>query len=331
MARLSVRSFLALLTTCVALAAPTGASAATVVNGDFEAGGLSGWQVYNAFPECGNWFTYSGTVTPGTGYPFDAPPQGGSAAVTDEHCANTAVLYQDVALEPLWSHSLSVDVYYRSRAPIFVPSPNSLKVSNEPVLVPIGEEPPPVNQQMRVDVMKPTAPIESVNPEDILATLFANKNGDPEAMAPTVFTANLTPFAGQTVRLRAAVAAGDYYFYGAIDAASITSTPPSSAFTRGKLTLNKSNGTGKLAIAVPGPGTLVAVGKGKKKKVRRVSRVAAVAGTIKLPLNPNGAGKKALNGNGKLKTRVAVTFTPTGGLAATQTFKVTLKKTLKTK
>ena len=114
-----------------------------------------------------------------------------------------------------------------------------------------------------------------------------------------------------------------------IDAASITSVPPSNAITRGKLTLNKSNGTGKLAITVPGPGTLVAIGKGKTKKVKRATVAASAAGTVKLPLKPTGAGKKVLNANGKLKTRVDVTFTPTGGLAATQTYKVTLKKNLK--
>jgi hypothetical protein len=327
--RLTVRSFLALIASCAALAVPAGADAATVVNGDFETGGLGGWQVHNSFSECGNWFAYNGSVTPATGFPFFAPPQGSSAAVTDEHCADTAILYQDVALEPFWSHSLSVNVYYHSREPIFVPSPNTLEVSNEPVLVSIGEEPPPVNQQMRVDVLKPTAPIESLDPADILATLFANKNGDPEQMTPTIFTADLTPFAGQTVRLRAAVAAGDYYFYGAIDAASITSVPPNSAITRGKLTLNKSKGTGKLAISVPGPGTLTEVGKGKTKKVKRASLTATAAGTVKLPLNPNAAGKKVLNSNGKLKTGIDVTFTPTGGAAATQTYKVTLKKNLK--
>jgi hypothetical protein len=148
-------------------------------------------------------------------------------------------------------------------------------------------------------------------------------------MAPTVFTADLTPFAGQTVRLRTAVAAGDYYFYGAIDAASITSIPPNSTITRGKLTLNKSNGTGKLAIIVPGAGTLTAVGKGKTKKVKRANLTVTAAGTVKLPLKPTGAGKKVLGSNGKLKTRVDVTFTPTGGIATTQTYKVTLKKNLK--
>lgn len=44
---------------------------------------------------------------------------------------------------------------------------------------------------MRIDVIKPTAPIETVNPEDILATVIANKNGDPETMAPTLLTARI--------------------------------------------------------------------------------------------------------------------------------------------
>jgi hypothetical protein len=35
-----------------------------------------------------------------------------------------------------------------------------------------------------------------------------------------------------------------------------------------------------------------------------------------------------LNADGRLKNRLDVTFTPTGGVANTQTCKVTLKKTL---
>ncbi|HSS43350.1 MAG TPA: hypothetical protein VLK37_12470 [Solirubrobacterales bacterium] len=212
--------------------------------------------------------------------------------------------------------------YYRSEEPIFVPSPEALTLE--------GSE----NQHVRVDVMKPTAPIDSVKASDILATLFANKSGDPESLAPTRLTADLSAFAGQTVRLRIANSVTEGPFNTGLDDVSIVSTPPpppppSNVITRGKLTLNKSNGTGKLAIIVPGPGTLVAVGKGKTKKVKRASLAVTVAGTAKLPLKPNGAGKKVLNSNGKLKTGIDVTFTPTGGTAATQTYKVTLKKTLK--
>ena len=309
MPRSTIRSFLALIVACAALMAPAGAGAATVVNGDFETGNLSGWQVFNS-SDRGNWFVYSGQFTPFDAEkvePFIAPPQGNFAAVTDESNPDTAILFQEIALEPLWTHQLALTLYYRSDDPIAVPSPNTLASD--------GSSGQP-NQQLRVDVMRPGTPIESLNPADILATVFANKNGDPTLMFPTLFLADLTPFAGQTVRLRIANAVQEDVFNAGLDGVSITSTPPSNAITRGKLTLNKGNGTGKL-------------GKGKTKKVKRVNRTASAAGTIKLPLNPTGAGKKPLNNSGKLKTRVDVTFTPTGGFAATQTYKVTLKKNLK--
>lgn len=324
------RSFLVLAVACSALLIPAAANAATIVNGDFETGSLSSWQTYNSDPSCGNWFAYTGTKTPISGFSFFPPPQGSWAALSDEHCADTTILYQDVTLEPSWTHQLSMDIYYDSKAPIFVPSPNTLSSEEKgPIIIEEGEEFPPINQQMRVDVMKPTAPIESVNPTDVLATVFANKTGDSQTMSPTVFSANLSPLAGQTVRLRVAVAAGDFYFNGGVDAVSLTSTPPNNAITRGKLSLNKKKGTGKLTINVPGPGILTAVAKGKPKKLKTVNLTATAAGALKVPLNPTGAGRKALKSKGKLKAQLAVTFTPTGGLANTQTYKVTLKKTLK--
>lgn len=314
----------------VVLALPAGASAATVVNGDFETGSLTGWQVYNSKPSCGSWFAYTGTKTPISELSFFPPPQGNWAALSDEHCADTTILYQDVTLEPYWTHQLSMDIYYDSKAPIFVPSPNSLSSEEEGPII-IEEEFPPVNQQMRVDVMKPTAPIQSVNPTDILATVFANKSGDSQTMSPTAFTANLTPFGGQTVRLRVAVAAGDFYFNGGVDAVSLASAPPNNAITRGKVVLNKKKGTGKLTINVPGPGILAAVAKGKKKTIKTVNLTATAAGALSVPLNAVGQGRKVLNNKGKLKAQLEVTFTPTGGLPNTQVYKVTLKKTLKKK
>lgn len=322
MSRPTFRSIIALAVACAALAVPAGAGAATVVNGDFEAGNLSGWQVSNSTTR-GNWFALSGATMPLSGEeegPYRLPPQGTFAAVTDENNPDTAILYQDVALEPLWTHQLGMTFYYRSFAPIAVPEPNTLA----------SDHTAPDNQQVRVDVMRPGTPIDSLNPADILATLFASKNGDPQEIGPTQLTADLTPFAGQTVRLRIANAVQNAVFNAGVDAVSITSTPPPNAIARGKLTLNKSNGTGRLTVNVPGPGTLVGVGKGgKAKKLKRVSLTATGPGTVKLALKPNGAGRKILNEKGKLKTRIDVTFTPTGGLAATQTYKVTLKKTLK--
>src|SRR5262249_25721744 len=155
--------------------------------------------------------------------PFFAPPQGNFAAVSDEKNPATTILYQDVALEPYYSQQLTMTFYYRSLAPIKVPDPDTLSVTDLPEPVEPDE---PQQQQVRVDVMKPTAAIDSVNPSDILATLFANRTGDPQTMAPTQLSANLTPFAGQTVRLRIANAVHDFIFNAGVDAVSITSTPP---------------------------------------------------------------------------------------------------------
>jgi hypothetical protein len=310
-----------------AFLAPATAGAATVVNGDFETGNLSGWQVFNS-SSSGNWFAYSGDRPPlsgDDGNVFIRPPQGTFAALTDESSPDTAILSQDIALEPFWTHQLALTLYYRSQDPIAVPEPNTLASDGT------ADE----NQQLRVDVMRAGTPIDSLNPVDILTTVFANKNGDSQELNPTLFTADLTPFGGQTVRLRIANAVQEDIFNAGVDGVSITSVappppPPSNLISRGKLTLNKKKGTGKLAINVPGAGTLTAIakGKGKAKRIRNAGLTVTAAGTVKAPLNPNGVGKKILNEKGKLKARIDVTFTPTGGLPNTQTYKVTLKKTL---
>src|SRR5262245_37422899 len=108
------------LACCTALLVPGSAGAATVVNGDFEAGNLSGWTLSHPTVN-GSWFPHSGTALPFSEVgdpPFIAPPQGNWAAVTDENQPDTAVMFQDIALEPGWTHSLSAILYYASFAPI---------------------------------------------------------------------------------------------------------------------------------------------------------------------------------------------------------------------
>ena len=141
----------------VALLIPAASQGATVVNGDFETGSLSGWVVHNSATK-GNWYAYTGDKTPVEKEeeerpeeleiipiepvkpltrkvepllspvfpPFFAPPQGSWAAVSDESAPDIAILYQDIALEPYWSHQLTMTFYYHSFAPIFVPNPDTL-------------------------------------------------------------------------------------------------------------------------------------------------------------------------------------------------------------
>jgi hypothetical protein len=316
------------------------AGAATVVNGDFEAGSLTGWTSVEPPLSSGRWFSYTGTespLPPSAPGEVQAPPQGKYAATSDQEGPGVHVLYQDVALEPGRSQALSMLVYYWTSGKIT--SPDSLS--------PEGAE----NQQYRIDVMRPSSPIYSVAPGDILSTVFRTLEGDPMELAPRSATVDLSQFAGQTVRIRLAEVDNLGNFYAGADAISIATGPPppspqSNSFTFGKLKLNKKKGTGRLGVNVPGPGTLTAVdaitsasksassSKARKKRqalIKNAAVTTTAAGVATLNLKPTGAGKKILNKKGKLSFKASVTFTPTGGTAATQQFKGKLKLTRKKK
>jgi hypothetical protein len=325
--------FIAVLVTVLA---PNGAAAATVVNGDFESGTLDGWHVHRV-TEAGNWFAYKGTDAPigrkrpHPADPVQAPPQGVYAATSDEANPDTLILYQDVALEAGLNHQLSLLAYYNSYEPIAAPTPNTLSVDEEV----LGGMP---NQQFRIDVMKPDAPLESVDPADILHTLFVTRSGDPQTMAPTRLTANLSAFAGQTVRLRIANAVHEEVFNAGVDAVSISSTPPGRSpsggskhggpvlFSFGKVRANRRNGTATLRVGVSGPGLLRAKGvstsagtarRSKAGKLRKpiepVTVPVASAKTVTIHLSPTSSARAVLAKNHKLRVRVGVTYMPTGG------------------
>jgi hypothetical protein len=315
--------------------APSGAAAATVVNGDFESGTLAGWQVHRV-TEAGNWFAYKGTDAPigskrpTPADPVQAPPQGVYAATSDEANPDTLILSQDVALEAGSNHQLSLLAYYDSYEPIAVPTPNTLSVDEESLA---GQE----NQQFRIDAMKPDAPLESLDPADILRTVFVTKPGNPQKMAPTRMTANLSAFAGQTVRLRIASVAHEEVFNAGVDAVSISSTPsgrsPSGGskhggpvlFRFGKVRANRHNGTVALRVGVSGPGLLRAKGislaagtarSSMRRKLRKaiepITVPVASAKTVTINLSLTPRARTVLRQGRSLRVRVGVTFMPTG-------------------
>jgi hypothetical protein len=299
----------------VVVVEPASAGAATVVNGDFEAGNLSGWQSSNVGP--GAWVAYtdsSAQLPEAPPVPVPPVPQGNFAAITLQQFVSRQILYQDVPLEPFYKHQLTLTAYYKSNAPI--ETANTLSPEGE------GEGSP--NQQYRIDVMSPAAPLDSVNPSDILAPVFATRTGGPKEMGPTQFSVDLTPFAGQTVRLRMAVVVNTAGLNGGVDSVSITSTPPSNVITLGKPKRNKKKGTAKEPVTVPGPGTLTLAGKG----VVNQTKTSTAAGTVNLLVKSKGKQKKKLNKAGKVKVKVTVTYTPTGGLPNSQSRKLILKKRL---
>jgi CSLREA domain-containing protein len=92
-------------------------------------------------------------------------------------------------------------------------------------------------------------------------------------------------------------------------------TRPDNSFKLGKLKL-KQNGTAILPVTVPGPG-LVSGTDLKKMKKRKLVKPARVrpkaAATVRLKLKPTAQAKLQLFLLGKVKTKLKVSFTPTGG------------------
>lgn len=352
--RLSWAAIAALLG--VALLAPSGAMAANVVNGDFESGTLQGWSVHRAIGS-GNWFAYrqptaenpdSGDpIAAKRGKPVEPPPQGEFAAIADEASSDTLILSQEIALAAGAEHRLSLLAYYESLVPIAVPAPDTLSVDAEALA---GQ----ANQQYRIDVMRAGSPIESVAPADVLLTVFRTQPGAPTKLPPTRLTADLSPFAGQNVRLRIAVAANKELLLGGVDAIAVASAPPGTlpprggagakkgvdtlGFGFGKVKLNRGNGTAVLPVRVPGPGRLTAQGapaagaKAGASKARRVrglvrptSATAAKAGTVAIRLRPTVSALAILRQKHKLRVRVAVTYRPAGDPPETATVPVLLR------
>jgi D-alanyl-D-alanine carboxypeptidase len=167
----------------------------TIVVDDFESGALTGWQAVGG--GSGGWFVYSDGHKPpdpaqsDPNAPFDVPdpPQGKFAAVTDMNGPGTRILYRDLRLKGRFS--LQVTVFYTGVGPLSSPAT-------------LAYDSPEANQQFRIDLVAPSAPIDSVAKGDVLVNLFGTSPADPARRQPTEVSSDLSAWAGQTVRLRLA-------------------------------------------------------------------------------------------------------------------------------
>jgi hypothetical protein len=302
-----------------------------VTNGGFETGAFEGWNL----DESGStWVVRDAQNAQEAGINFP-PVEGGYSAYVGPTGAGTAILYQDIMLPAATTDQLKLDFGYRSETALLEPG-----------------------RQVRIDVMNPSAPPNSVAPSDILATVFATNAGSPQELVPQTLTADLSPFAGQTVRLRFEVAdAGD--LTAVLDDVSIESTPlpvpqpqpqpspapplPSNVFSAGKLALERKHGGAMLNVSVPGAGLLyvtdarhqIAIASRRANSnekpilIRTASAQTTGPQTVRVFLRPTAAAKKLLGKNGRLRFRLQLTFTPEGGLAGTQGYSGTLLKALR--
>jgi D-alanyl-D-alanine carboxypeptidase len=167
----------------------------TIVVEDFESGAITGWQAVGG--GSGGWFVYAdGHKAPepaesDPNVPFEVPdpPQGRFAAATDMNGPGTRILYRDLRLEGRFS--LQASVFYTGAGPLS--SPKTL-----------AYDAPEANEQFRIDLVRPSAPIDSVAKGDVLANVFGTSPDDPARRPPTEVRTDVSAWAGQTVRLRLA-------------------------------------------------------------------------------------------------------------------------------
>jgi hypothetical protein len=341
----------ALLAIAALLLAVGSAAAAGPIEGNFESGTLDAWTNLS-FYEHTEW-TAQTKADAEADFKTTLPAIGPYVAATEYGGNDTAILAQTFALPAASSLNLSLYLFYESEAPISVPTPDTLFVK-------------PGNQQVRVDVLKANAPLESVSPNDILATLYASPPGGPEALGPTLLSADLSQFAGQTVTLRIANATSEGEMKVGVGAVSLVATPlppappapaveeaPTTPVSDGvaspvahKLVHRLSTGAATLDVRLPAAGSLVVSDARRKAAVasvfdsRRTTaapkpiliRTASVAvdhpQTVHVRLRPTAAASRLLAKNGRVPFRLQLTFTSARGAVSTATYKGVLVKRL---
>ena len=184
-----------------------------VVNGTFETGDLTGWTVVNTgAPGKGNWFVTDAILSPLSNIAIRAPSEGTFQAVVDQTAEGTHILYQDIVIPEGASGNLKLvfwlENYFTSYA--------------DPVTLDHTVFP---NQQARIDIMDPAAPVDDVG-AGVLMNLFKTNVGDTTSVPPTMLDVPVDAFANTTVRLRFAEVENQFFFHVGVDAVSMLVTVP---------------------------------------------------------------------------------------------------------
>ncbi len=185
-----------------------------VANGDFETGDLTGWTVTSGGG--GAIFALSGCCGPISGYPVPPPPQGAYAAVVDQDRPSTLILHQDVFVPPIGTTVFSAIIWVENRHPYYYVDPE----------LGLDYQGGGQNQHFRVDIVNPAASVYDVG-AGVLRNVYLTEPEDPTSIGYSVIGVDLTPFKGQTVRLRFAVVDNQYCFNAGVDVVSVRTGAPS--------------------------------------------------------------------------------------------------------
>ena len=201
-----ILAFFGIILTLSAFSPESRAQAELVTNGSFETGDFTGWTEL-AITNNGDWSIYSGA-------PLNLlpPPDGEFAAVSNQVESDSNIIYQDIEVPPGALVACSVIVYLRNAT------------DGGTYIIGDGLTLNGSNQQMRVDIIDPAADPFTTG-SGVLLNLFQTLPGDPNIIGYTPIEFDLTPFAGSTVRFRAAVVVTQNVLNGSIDGLSCVATP----------------------------------------------------------------------------------------------------------
>jgi hypothetical protein len=196
----------------LSLGAIPAAAAPLLLNGGFE-GGFTGWTIVDEPGGSGSWFPQTGTASPLNAFMVPAPPEGLTAAMTDQGGPGSHILYQDFVVPAAVANAtLSLQLFIHNYADDFIIGP-SLSYLDP-------------NQQARIDITTTTAdPFSLAAPGDVLLNLYQTQPGDPLVSGYALHSFDLTVLlaahVGETLRLRFAEVDNQLFFNMGVDAVSL--------------------------------------------------------------------------------------------------------------
>lgn len=208
------------LTTAIAAIAAAVALAGGVGNGGFEHG-LNGWDRSDRGP--GRWSSFDAAQVEAVDSALQGPKAGERQALVTQDGPGSRLLTQDLKLKPDQRHRLSLWIQYRNNTDEFA-SPNTFDVGGGmPPGRAKGGAPTVDNQQLRIEVIKSSAPIRTVKRKQILATVLRTMPGDRLNSRWHRYAVNLTKYAGKKVTLRIAEVDNLGVFNVGVDAVKLKS------------------------------------------------------------------------------------------------------------
>jgi hypothetical protein len=188
------------LSTAIAAISAAVALAGGVRNSGFE-DGLNGWDKSDRGD--GEWASLDAAEVEAVDAKLQGPKAGERQALVTQGGPGSRLLLQDLKLKPNRTQRLSLWIQYRNSGEAFA-SPNTFDTGGLMPLSAKGGVSVRPNQQLRVEVIKSSAPIRTVKRKQILATVLRTMPGDRPNSKWHRYAVNLSKYAGKKVTLRIA-------------------------------------------------------------------------------------------------------------------------------